>query len=156
MIEETVRIVGVEADAVWVEAERKSTCGRCALRAGCGHGLLDSWRRGPVVHLRLPAPAADRAMALAIGDAVVIGLEESVLLGASFRLYGLPLFGFIVGALLGDSLAGDAGALAAGCVGAGLGFLGASLRRAAGEVPRILRRAPSAGALEMVEPVTIV
>ena len=154
MIEETVRVVGVAADAVWVEAERMSTCGRCALRAGCRHGLLDSWRRGPVVQLRLPAP--DRAPVLAVGDTVVIGLEESVLLGASFRLYGLPLLGFVAGAGLGDTLAGDVGALAAGCVGAGFCFLGASLRRAAGEVPRILRRAPSAGALEMAEPVTIV
>jgi len=37
---ETGRVVAVEADAVWIEADRSSACGRCAARAGCGQGAL--------------------------------------------------------------------------------------------------------------------
>ncbi|GIR82921.1 MAG: hypothetical protein CM15mP84_06690 [Cellvibrionales bacterium] len=33
---ETGRVVAIESDAVWVEADRSSACGKCAARAGVG------------------------------------------------------------------------------------------------------------------------
>ena len=35
-------VVGVETNAVWVEADRSAACGRCAARAGCGQGALSA------------------------------------------------------------------------------------------------------------------
>ena len=33
-LSETGRVVAVESDAVWVEEDRSSACGKCAARAG--------------------------------------------------------------------------------------------------------------------------
>ncbi|MDZ7826786.1 MAG: SoxR reducing system RseC family protein [Gammaproteobacteria bacterium] len=87
MIEENARIVAVEDDAVWVEARRESACGRCALRSGCGHGLLDGLRRSRALHLRLPRPGVP---SLEVDDRVVLGIAEGAILRASARMYGLP------------------------------------------------------------------
>ena len=37
-LSETGRVVAVEPDAVWIEADRSAACGKCAARAGCGQG----------------------------------------------------------------------------------------------------------------------
>ena len=41
MLTETGRVVAVDADGVWVETIRQSTCGSCAAQKGCGHGLMN-------------------------------------------------------------------------------------------------------------------
>lgn len=154
MIEETARIVAVEGDAVWVEARRESACGRCALRSGCGHGLLDGARRSRALHLRLPRPAAP---ALEIDDRVVLGIAEGAVLRASARLYGLPVAGLVLGALSGAALGGDpvAGVLGGAGLVAGLALAALLDRRAPLAVPRVLRRL-DAGAVTEPRPVSVV
>jgi sigma-E factor negative regulatory protein RseC len=139
MIEETARIVAVEDDAVWLEARRESACGRCALRSGCGHGLLDGMRRSRSLHLRLPRTGA---LPLEVDDRVVLGIAEGAILRASARMYGLPLSGLVVGALTGEALGGDllAGILGVTGLVAGLALVALLDRRAPLAVPRILRR----------------
>ncbi|MEE4361288.1 MAG: SoxR reducing system RseC family protein [Pseudomonadales bacterium] len=146
MIEEAVRIVGLEQDRVWVEARRQSACGRCAARAGCGHGLLDQIQPGPVMHLLLPRPAQLRG--LEIGDRLVVGIEEQAILAASLRAYLLPLAGLLLGAISGDVLLGsDLGAGIAGGAGLAAGFamLRVLDRLRPLPAPRILRRAEASG-----------
>jgi len=76
VIEERGRVVGVEPGAVWVETLRQSTCSSCAANAGCGQGVLQ----------RLGAGASRgrvRALCdlhLSVGDSVVLGLREELLL----------------------------------------------------------------------------
>ena len=41
-LSETGRVVAVEPDAVWIEADRSAACGKCAARAGCGQGALSA------------------------------------------------------------------------------------------------------------------
>ena len=100
MIEEQGRVVAVESGAVWVETLRKSTCSSCSVKAGCGQGLLDqlgaSGRRGYVralsnLHLR-------------VGDAVIIGVREDLLVRGSLLVYLLPLLGLFSAAVLADQL----------------------------------------------------
>jgi len=40
MIEETASVVALEDDFAWVETQRKSTCGACAVNKGCGAATL--------------------------------------------------------------------------------------------------------------------
>lgn len=101
MIEEQGRVVAVESGAVWVETLRKSTCSSCSVSAGCGYGVLDklgaSGRRGYV-----------RALCdlhLSVGDAVVIGVREELLVRGSLLVYLLPLIGLFGAALLAEQLA---------------------------------------------------
>ncbi|CAD5109114.1 SoxR reducing system RseC family protein [Zestomonas carbonaria] len=101
MIEETGRVVAVESGAVWVETLRKTTCSSCAANAGCGQGLMDKLgigaRRG---HVRALCD-----LNLAVGDPVVIGVREDLLVRASLLVYLWPLLAFFAFAVLADCLA---------------------------------------------------
>lgn len=96
MIEEQGRVVAVEPGAVWVETVRKSTCSSCSVKAGCGQGLLDqlgvNGRRGYVRALS--------NLQLAVGDAVIIGVREDLLVRGSLLVYLLPLLGLFAAAVL--------------------------------------------------------
>lgn len=100
MIEEQGRVVAVEPGAVWVETLRKSTCSSCSVKAGCGQGLLDqlgaSGRRGYVRALS--------NLQLAVGDGVIIGVREDLLVRGSLLVYLLPLFGLFSVAILAEQL----------------------------------------------------
>ncbi|MCB1678646.1 MAG: SoxR reducing system RseC family protein [Halioglobus sp.] len=120
MLIETGRVVAVEDGGVWVETIRQSTCGGCAARAGCGHGMLNRFgegRRGYVRVLTGDAGARD----CAIGDAVRIGIPEKVILRGSLVVYIVPLLCLLLGAAASAALApGSRDLLTA--VGAAAGF----------------------------------
>ncbi|WP_439889312.1 SoxR reducing system RseC family protein [Pseudomonas sp. MBLB4123] len=101
MIEESGRVVAVEAGAVWVETLRKSTCSSCSVSAGCGQGVLErlgvGGRRG---HVR-----ALSDLSLSVGDAVVIGIREDLLVRGSLLVYLVPLMGLFAAALLAERMA---------------------------------------------------
>ncbi|WP_339487630.1 SoxR reducing system RseC family protein [Pseudomonas sp. EL_65y_Pfl2_R95] len=100
MIEEQGRVVAVESGAVWVETLRKSTCSTCSANAGCGQGLLDKLgvdsRRGYVRALS--------NLQLSVGDHVVIGVREDLLVRGSLLVYLMPLIGLFAAAVLADQL----------------------------------------------------
>ncbi|WP_300492285.1 SoxR reducing system RseC family protein, partial [uncultured Alcanivorax sp.] len=54
MLLEQGTVVAVEADAIWVETVRASTCGACKAKAGCGHHLVNQQQSGQRAHLRVP------------------------------------------------------------------------------------------------------
>ena len=64
MLLERGRVVAIEADAVWVETIRRSTCAGCSARSGCGHGVLARASGGRGLIRALETPAL-RAAALA-------------------------------------------------------------------------------------------
>ncbi|APU29616.1 transcriptional regulator [Ectopseudomonas alcaliphila JAB1] len=100
MIEERGRVVALEPGAVWVETLRKSTCSSCSANAACGQGLMDRLgvgrQRGYVRALS--------QMQLAVGDSVIIGVREDLLVRSSLLVYLLPLLGLFAAALLADGL----------------------------------------------------
>ncbi len=126
MLTETGRVVAVEADGVWVETIRQSTCGACAARKGCGHGLLSRYAEGRRGYIRvLPGPTLTPADC-EVDDQVMISLPESVILRGSFTVYLVPLMAMLAGAAGGATAIGsDAGALAGAAIGlvAGLGLV---------------------------------
>lgn len=147
MIEEQGRVVAVEVGAVWVETLRKSTCSSCSVSAGCGQGVLDrlgvSGRRG---HVR-----ALSDLSLSVGDAVVIGVREDLLVRGSLLVYLLPLIGLFAGALFGERMAlGEPYVVLCAGVGMALSWLGVRWRcsRTAGDpaLQPVVLRALIAGA----------
>ncbi len=104
MIEETARVVALEDDFAWVETQRKSVCGACALNKGCGTATLAKLlgtRRTRIKVLNSP-PAA-------VGDEVVIGLEEHAIVQGSLAMYAAPLACLFAAALLGEGLSARLG-----------------------------------------------
>ncbi|MCO3055556.1 transcriptional regulator, partial [Pseudomonas aeruginosa] len=86
MIEEQGRVVATEPGAVWVETARRSTCSSCSVNAGCGQGLLQRLGVGE-------GRARVRALcdlSLRVGDGVILGIREDLLLRASILFYLFP------------------------------------------------------------------
>lgn len=99
MIKESGRVVAIEADSLWVETIRQSTCGTCAAQKGCGHGLLNKARSGQRNHIRVllgELSAAD----FAVNDEVDISIPEQVLVVGALIVYLLPLITMLATALL--------------------------------------------------------
>jgi sigma-E factor negative regulatory protein RseC len=100
VIEEQGRVVAVEWGAVWVETLRKSTCSSCSVKAGCGQSLLDqlsaSGRRGLVRALS--------NLQLNVGDRVIIGVREDLLVRGSLLVYLLPLLGLFAAAVSAEQV----------------------------------------------------
>ena len=90
-LSETGRVVAVESDAVWVEADRSSACGKCAARAGCGQGALSAMLQSGRGRVRAVSGDTLRADQCELGEEVVIQLPESTLLSGTFLIYGVPL-----------------------------------------------------------------
>ena len=94
MIEEQGRVIAVEAGAVWVETLRKSTCSACSAKSACGQGLLNHLGAGA----RRGYVRALSGLSLQVGDAVVIGVREDLLVRGSLLVYLLPLLGLFAAA----------------------------------------------------------
>jgi sigma-E factor negative regulatory protein RseC len=99
MIEEQGRVVAVEPGVVWVETLRKSTCSACTANAACGQGLMERLgvgrQRGYVRALS--------TLNLHVGDAVVIGVGEQLLVRSSLLVYFLPILGLLAGSIAADA-----------------------------------------------------
>ena len=117
MIEETGRVVAVEEGAVWVETIRQSACQSCSAKAGCGHSALSKLGR-QTVHFRATANSR-----YAVGDDVVIGVPESLVVTSSLLAYLMPLVVALGLALTADHFTGSDGwAALAGMLGLAVGF----------------------------------
>lgn len=125
MIEESGRVVAVEGDFAWVESERTSACGSCAVRKGCGTSAIAKVFGRRRMQLRVLNRINAR-----VGDDVVVGISEAGLLRGSLAVYAAPLAGLFAGAFTGhfagrQLLASGSDLLAIG--GALAGFLAALL-----------------------------
>lgn len=100
MIEETATIVKCSGDYAWIETERKTACGQCAVNKACGTSVLSSMFGKKTSQMQ-----AINKVHAAEGDAVVVGLQESALILASFIVYLLPIVSLIIFAMIGKVLA---------------------------------------------------
>lgn len=105
MIEEHAQVVAIDNRFVWVEAERQSSCSRCAANKGCGNAVFQKLF-GNKQNV-FPVANADEPTVLdvEIGDQVVIGVEETALVNSSMMVYLLPIVTIIVFALIGETFA---------------------------------------------------
>ncbi len=100
MIEETGVVVLRDGNLADVQTERRSSCGSCSAKAGCGVSLLDrALGRRP---LRLSALNRIDAEP---GDRVVVGIPGGSILSASAAAYLGPVLALILGGVLGEWLA---------------------------------------------------
>ena len=99
MIEEQAQVTQLRGDMAEVVTLRRSACGGCEARAGCGTSLLAAWLPQRRLTFELPNLIGAEA-----GDTVIVGLDERLLQRGSLLLYALPLGGLLSGALLGELL----------------------------------------------------
>ena len=127
MLTEVGRVVAVDAEALWVETIRRTTCGACAARKGCGHGLLNGVSDGKRSFIRV-LPGELASTDCKVDDRVRISIPEEVILRGSLIAYVVPLLcmmsvAAVAAALLPQQqdMAAALGAL--GGLGIGFGFV---------------------------------
>ena len=101
MIEESGQVVELEGEFAWIESERSTACGGCAVRKGCGTGAIARVLGQKRVRLRVI-----NGINATVGDRVVIGISESGLLRGSLAVYTAPLAALFAGALAGHFAGG--------------------------------------------------
>jgi len=89
MIIETGRIVSIEAEGVWVETIRRSTCGSCKAEKGCGQSLMAKWG-GSAAYLWVLLEGRS-PQSYVLGEEIQIGIPEEVVAKGSMLVYILPL-----------------------------------------------------------------
>lgn len=100
MIEESAQVVRVHNDIAWIETQRKSVCGGCAMNKGCGVSVL-----AQVFGKRRTEVKVLNNIDARVGDDVIIGVEEGALVNGSLAVYAVPVIAMISGAILGELLA---------------------------------------------------
>jgi sigma-E factor negative regulatory protein RseC len=98
MIEQNATVVAVESNAAWVETQRHSACGACAMNKGCGAGMF-----AKAFGFKSPQLRVVDTQGIAVGDQVVIGIDERALVRGSFAAYMVPILFMLGFAMLGET-----------------------------------------------------
>jgi sigma-E factor negative regulatory protein RseC len=100
MIEEQAIVIKASKERVTLEVVRSQPCGLCGQVRGCGNsiwGKIFSHQSGHIeTHNKLNAK---------LGDIVILGIDETLMLKSSLMLYGVPLLLMFLGMLIANSLA---------------------------------------------------
>lgn len=104
MIEQQGRVVSGTAQRVRVRMGGVSGCSACDAGRGCGAGVFGRLLRRRPVELEF-----DNGIDARPGQAVIVGLPESLFLALALRLYLAPLLAGLAGVVAGHWLASRAG-----------------------------------------------
>jgi sigma-E factor negative regulatory protein RseC len=114
--------VAVEADSLWIETIRRSTCNSCSAQKACGHGLMNKLDSGRQHHVRALLDGQS-AGDFNLDDEVEISIHEQVLVVGALIVYMLPLLLMLAGAIItAQFLVGDVAAFAGSVVGLSVGL----------------------------------
>lgn len=102
MIEEQAVITKKQGELVTLEIERATACSLCGQKRGCGNA---TW--GKLLGHDQHSVEVENTIEAKVGDLVMVGLEEKVMLNAAMMLYVMPLAGLMLFALLAHWLFGD-------------------------------------------------
>lgn len=119
MLETEGVVIQTGLDGAYVETSRASACGSCSSNQSCGTTTLSQLLGSKITSFKVLNP-----IGAAVGERVVIGLEESALLKSSVMAYLMPLALLLLGALAGIQLAPpDSTPDVYSACGAGIGIL---------------------------------
>lgn len=143
MVEGIAQVVKIEGRAAWLVPEQGSSCGSCASADACGSkGVGTTASRLDNRRFRI-----DNNANLAVGERVVFGIRDNVLLKASITAYAIPLATLLLaGALAQWKFGSDLVTMAAMVAGLVIGLwfsrLEAGRLQSKGDLaPQFLRRA---------------
>lgn len=86
MLEHNAEVIAATPDSVLIETERRAACGHCSVGDRCGTSVIAGLFGRRANQIRM-----DNSMELQIGDKVVIGIPEHVLLRAAAWAYMVPM-----------------------------------------------------------------
>ena len=142
MIEETATVVAATPDHIWVEARARSACSSCGTQDSCATSSVSKWFGMRRQQLRLP-----NQFASSVGEQVIIGVEDQVMVTASLAAYILPVVLMLGAAIIADVQGmNDKQQAGIALLGLLLGLLGAGVLTSNRRMnryfqPQLLRRA---------------
>ena len=134
MIKQAAEIVEVGEKSIWIKSPRQTACGSCEAKSSCGQNLWSRFfdDREEAIEIRLDLKSLDSSKSplvnhadLAVGEQVIIGVPESVVLSGSIRVYIMPLITMLVAVLFGRGFIGDSDlvTISSGMIGLVAGFM---------------------------------
>ncbi|MCG6935049.1 MAG: SoxR reducing system RseC family protein [Proteobacteria bacterium] len=102
MIEQTAVVVELDGNFAWVQAERESSCGNCAVKSGCGTSVLSR-----VIGNKFTRMRVINNLHAQVGETVIVGLKEAAMLKGSVAIYLMPLLFMILFSITGKLIAGQ-------------------------------------------------
>lgn len=132
MTETPARVVRVEGDVAWVVTESPTSCGACGGK-GCGSSLY-----ARMLHPREPEYPVDNLIAAQVGEWVVVGIPDGILLRAAVAAYVVPLALVLLGSVVGMAW-GELQAMVGAGIGLALSLVWWKTRRVTAR-PALLRR----------------
>jgi len=96
MIEEAALVKSVDGSLINVVTVQSSACQQCNESTTCSTSVLSKFFGNKEIELQLESD-----MPLEIGDQVMLGIEEKMLLRLTMLIYLAPLFGLFLFALAG-------------------------------------------------------
>ncbi len=143
MVEGIAQVVRIEGRTAWLVPEQGSSCGSCASADACGSkGVGTTASRLENRRFRI-----DNDANLAVGERVVFGIRDNVLLKASIAAYAIPLATLLLAGSLaqwqfGSELVTMAAMVVGLVIGLGISRLEAKRLYTRGDLaPLFLRRA---------------
>ena len=97
MIEEYAIVTGNAESCATLELERPTACGLCGQKRGCGNA---TW--GKFLGHKRHEFIAKNPINAKIGESVIVGIDEQIILNSVFFLYIIPLLGLLLGAVFAD------------------------------------------------------
>ena len=98
MIEETATVIAATPDYIWVEARARSACSSCQSENDCSTSTISKWFGVRRQHLRL-----NNHVHAQVGEKVIVGVADRVMVVASLTGYLLPLVFLLGAAIAADS-----------------------------------------------------
>ena len=118
MIEQQARVIEIDGDVVWLEADRESTCSNCQVKQGCGTGLLANH-----VGKKFSKISVHKTTDATLGEVVTLVIPEEALLQGAALMYLLPLTLLFLFSIITRSFdLGEGAEILAGLTGLVTGF----------------------------------
>jgi sigma-E factor negative regulatory protein RseC len=100
MIEEEAIVIKASKENVTLEVVRSKPCGLCGQVRGCGNSI---W--GKIFSHRTGYIETRNHLNAKLGDVVILGIDETLMLKSSLMLYGVPLMLMFLGMVIANMFA---------------------------------------------------
>lgn len=100
MIEEQAVVIKASKERVTLEVVRSKPCGLCGQVRGCGNSI---W--GKIFSHQSGHIETRNDLNAKLGDVVILGIDETLMLKSSLMLYGVPLFLMFLGMVIANTFA---------------------------------------------------
>jgi len=100
MIEEQAIVIKASKESVTLEVVRSKPCGLCGQVRGCGNSIWGKIFSHQSGHIQ-----TRNNLNAKLGDIVILGIDETLMLKSSLMLYGVPLLLMFLGMVIANSFA---------------------------------------------------